>query len=704
MTQAHSFRDEIFQDVALLAAQMQTFQREAFATLILEKFVDNEDIPSYEHCFYSHTNSKGTIEVDAYSIDDTDGSISLFLFDLNQQDVQTINTSSAMNTFRRLERFIENALNKQLTIDISNPAYELADVIYRRYHDKELTDVEMVTQKYKLFYLSTNPASERFKYTIDKGEIAGKIIEYNIWDINRLESNWNNTTPEFIEIDLTKFTPNGIPCLLANEVQESYKSFLCIIPGHILADLYLEYGSKLLEGNVRSYLSATRKVNRGIRNTAINEADKFFVYNNGISATASTVVINNDTNGLRITHITNLQIVNGAQTTATLAEVRRNTTEHQRRLSNVYVQMKLTEVDSHQAEDLIPSISRYSNSQNAVSEADFFANHPYHLEIEKLSRRILAPATSGAQYETHWYYERLRAQYTNDVNRSRTKRDRDLFTRRNPKIQLITKTDLTKVFGCWWLIPHMVSRGAQTNFQFIAPKLIELWNTDRNAINEWYFQNLVAMSIIYRSTQAIVSEQSWYEGGYRANIVAYTLSKLIHHVKTKHPNFGLNLLSVWRTQQVSDLLSQQIAIIAKTAFDVITNPPNRAYNITQWAKRDVCWSQLEKAEITEVVDFTSLLMSLEEIKKLSASKRGDQKLVNSVTATTDLIKLREQYPDLFLRVRDFLKNERITISPQQASSLTRANNSSAIPTDKQATDCMKLFQIAISHGFQKEPL
>lgn len=702
MTQEHSFRDDILQEVALLAAQMQTFDREAFATLVLETFVENGDISSYEHCFYTHTSSKGAIEIDAYSIDDTDGSISLYLFDLNQQDIQTISTSSAMNTFRRLERFIESALKKQLTIDISHPAYELADILYRRYHDKELTDVEMVTQKYKLVYVSTNPTGERFKYTIDKNEISGKTVEYNIWDINRLESNWNNSNPESIEIDLTEFTPNGIPCLLANEVQESYKSFLCIIPGHILADLYIEYGSKLLEGNVRSYLSATRKVNRGIRNTAINEADKFFVYNNGISATASTVVMNNSRDGLRITRITNLQIVNGAQTTATLAEVRRNATEYQRQLSNVYVQMKLTEVDSQQAENLIPNISRYSNSQNSVSEADFFANHQYHLEIEKLSRRVLAPAKSGEQYETYWYYERLRAQYINDVNRNRAKRERDVFTRSNPKSQLITKTDLAKVLGCWLLVPHMVSRGAQTNFQFIAPKLIDLWNKDRDAINEWYFQNLVAMSIVYRSTQAIVSEQSWYEGGYRANIVAYTISKLVHHVKTKHPGFELNLQTIWRTQQVSVLLSQQIAIIAKSAFEVITNPPNRAYNITQWAKREACWSQLEKEDISEVTEFTSMLMSTNEINRLSSAKREDQQLVNTVTALKELLELREQYPDLFLRVRDYLRNERITISPRQASSLSSISNPFKFPTDRQALDGMKLLQIAESNGFQRE--
>lgn len=700
----YSFYDELIQDIKLLAAELQTFQREAFATLVLEKLIANGDIQSYEHCYFSQINSKGTIEIDAYSIDDTDGSILLFLFDLEQQEAQPINSSGALNTFRKLERFVEGVLNQQISIDISHPAYELANSIYRRYHDRELTDIEMVTQKYKLFLFSTNPTSERFKSTIATKELHGRIVEYNVWDINRLESNWNNVVPDKVEIDLTQFDSQGLPCLRANIVQEeeSYRSFLCVIPGSVLADLYIKYGSKLLEGNVRSYLSTARKVNRGIRNTALNEADKFFVYNNGISATASNVQVQQTNQDLRITHITNLQIVNGAQTTATLAEVRQNAVANQRHLKDVFVQMKLTEVDSHFAETLIPNISRYSNSQNSVSEADFFANHPYHLEIEKLSRRILAPAKAGEQYETRWYYERLRAQYTNDLNRNRTKRERDIFARRNPKNQIITKTDLAKVLGCWIQVPHTVSKGAQTNFQFIAPMLIKMWDKDRGFVNEWYFQNLVAMSIIYKSTQSIVSDQSWYGNAYRANIVAYTISKLVQHIQDNHPGFELNLQNVWRTQSVSELLSQQIAIIARTAFDVLTNPPLLSANITQWAKREDCWKQLEKIEITEVADFLTLLMSSSDIKKQNAVNRDYQNFMNAVEMLREVLALREQYPNIFIRVRDYLKTERITIGPQHAKILTNVSNPSFIPNERQAVVCMKHLQTAEENGFQRE--
>lgn len=702
MTSEHSFRDEILQESALLAAHMQTFQREAFVTLILEKFVDNGDISTYEHCYYTYTSTKGSIEIDAYSIDDTDGSISLYLFDLNKQDVKTINTTNAMTVFRKLERFIEGALTKQLKIDISHPAYELTDIIYRRYHDKELTDIEMVTQKYKLFYLSTNPTSERFKYTIEKSNINDRIVEYNMWDINRLEANWNSNVSEEIEIDLIEYIHSGLPCLLANEVQSAYKSFLCIIPGHILADLYLEYGSRLLEGNVRSYLSSARKVNQGIKNTALNEADKFFVYNNGISATASKVTVKTNNKGLYITNIINLQIVNGAQTTATLAEVRRTAVDSKKQLSDVFVQMKLTEVDINQSETLIPNISRYSNSQNSISEADFFANYPYHLEIEKLSRRIQAPAKAGEQYETHWYYERLRAQYSNDLKRNQSTRDQDLFTRNNPKSQIITKTDLAKVIGCWRLEPHFVSRGAQTNFVRIAPAIKKLWESDptHSHINDLYFQNLVSMILIYRELQSIVSVQPWYEGGYRANIVAFSFSKIVHYIKTKYHDQELNLQIIWRMQQVPNLLAQQLAITSKAAFDVIMTPPNRAYNISQWAKREQCWDKLAALDIEEVSSFWSLLISSNESKANKSAKRKDQTFVNSIDLLNELIELRNIHPGIFIHLIEFFKSERIKIGPKQYQELIAVSNSSNIPNERVAVSCMTLLKQAEEKGFR----
>lgn len=62
-------------------------------------------------------------------------------------------------------------------------------------------------------------------------------------------------------------------------------AYLAIIPGEVLYRLYDEYGPRLLEFNVRSFLQARGKVNRGIRDSLRNEPERFLAYNNGIVVT-----------------------------------------------------------------------------------------------------------------------------------------------------------------------------------------------------------------------------------------------------------------------------------------------------------------------------------------------------------------------------------------------------------------------------------
>ena len=113
-----------------------------------------------------------------------------------------------------------------------------------------------------------------------------------------------------IEIDKAEEKPENVI---------TYTSYLAVVPGKVLNELYLEYGSRLLEGNVRSFLSVRGKVNKSIQNTIKNYPEMFFAYNNGIAATASEIDTEMTPEGLKITRIKDLQIVNGGQTTASIA-------------------------------------------------------------------------------------------------------------------------------------------------------------------------------------------------------------------------------------------------------------------------------------------------------------------------------------------------------------------------------------------------
>lgn len=112
-------------------------------------------------------------------------------------------------------------------------------------------------------------------------------------------------------IDFSSLPLGGLPCLPANMSSGSYEGYLCVIPGAALADIYDKHGSRLLEGNVRAFLSTTGKINKGIQQTLQREPEMFFAYNNGISATASSVSIDDTAHGQRIVSAADFQIVNG---------------------------------------------------------------------------------------------------------------------------------------------------------------------------------------------------------------------------------------------------------------------------------------------------------------------------------------------------------------------------------------------------------
>jgi hypothetical protein len=277
----------------------------------------------------------------------------------------------------------------------------------------------------------------------------------------------------------------------------------------MLAKIYNHYEGRLLEGNVRSYLQARGKVNKGIINTIQNEPDMFFAYNNGIAATAKSIKIDNIEGTDYITEITGLQIVNGGQTTASLAlsMIKFKRDDIETKLKKIFVPMKLSVVKSlEKAQLIIQDISKYANSQNKVSEADLWSNHPFHIRMEELSRRIIAPAVNGNQFGTKWFYERANGQYKQTTYKS-SDAERNKFEKQFPKNQMFTKTDLAKYMNIILQKPHIASKGNQKSFAVYADKVAEQWEKDDTVFNDNYFKKVVASVILFRGAQEIVKNK-----------------------------------------------------------------------------------------------------------------------------------------------------------------------------------------------------
>ena len=175
---------------------------------------------------------------------------------------------------------------------------------------------------------------------------------------------------------------------------DDYDYALTAIPGEALRLLYEKFGARLLEANVRSFLSVKAKgVNAGIQGTLRTSPGRFMAYNNGIVIVADEMRFEKTADGSPgIAWIKGLQIVNGGQTTASIYFAKRKHPATD--LSKVRVPAKIIvmrEPDPTKEEALVSDISRFANSQNAVSQSDLSANKPFHVEVEKLSLTVYCP-------------------------------------------------------------------------------------------------------------------------------------------------------------------------------------------------------------------------------------------------------------------------------------------------------------------------
>ena len=210
-----------------------------------------------------------------------------------------------------------------------------------------------------------------------------------------------------------------------------------------------------------------------------------------------------------------------------------------------------------------------------------------------------------------------------------------------PKRQLFAKTDLAKFVNVWNYKPDIVSRGAQKNFAEFAGVIGREWTKDRNAFNQLYYRDTVAKAIIFRQVEKLVSAQSWYEGGYRANIVAYTIAKLAWDV-TERGN-EVNFDAVWRAQDLTAQLRESLTFGAKEVHDVLVNPPTGVRNISEWAKQSACWDRVKQMEILWPDSLAETLIGAQEQKDKVRAAKKDQKITNGIEAQMAVVNAGSEF-------------------------------------------------------------
>lgn len=653
-----SFYDELTQMVVRRASSMYVVDTMAFADEAAERLADDPVFGHFQPIEYSGTGRHNRrIRLHGFTeLDEADGTLGLVAVNWSDHDELETMTSSMVDQMTSwLTTFVAESVENSLAdrITEANPAYELACLLRDRGH---------MINRIRLHLFSNQKLSSKFKE--EMLESIGDIpIERHIWDFQRLESLYRSRQErEAVEINLEDFSSEGIPCIKAAST-DRLESYLCVIKGNLLADLFEKYGSRLLEGNVRSFLGMKGGVNKGIRATIQHEPSLFFAYNNGIAATAASVVVERTERGLYIKSLVDLQIVNGGQTTASILNARK---KERLSLENVSVQMKLTAVEATDANLLIPKIAQFANTQNKVAIADFFANHPFHRKMEEISRRLTVPARPGVRVQSKWFYERARGQYQNE-RLYLTEAKKAAFDLEYPSIQVINKTDLAKYDSVRDGKPFWASQGAQKNFTKFAGKFSssrvdetenEYWDRVSANFGDAYYQDMASIGILWKFTEKMVSAArgDWYEGDYRIQIVSYTLALLFHLFRQASHEF--NLAEIWKKQEVDPQTGELLEKIAQAVQDEILDPPPGTTNVGEWTKKDGCWDRVKDLRINIKHMLAEHALDKEEFRtaKTQARKQGAED--DEITLQSELYTLSKagyflkllKWPDLTMHV------------------------------------------------------
>lgn len=541
------------------------------------------------------------IQLNGYLYQEDTNTLNLYVVEYKPypelDDELPVTSMTAIKEYANMvKRFFTNSSTILQRADRSMEYYDVTKMIVDNKDSIEEVNIYVITS---MFYLSNKPIDLTIK--------GVETVNVHVWDMDRIFklSEAEQGIKEFdINFQTDYYTDLHMMRVPLNK-SEKIDCFIGVMPAQLLAQLYDDWGPKLVERNVRSFLQARGGTNKGIRDTLKDSDQKelFIAYNNGISSVAKAGDLEQigDTGLYRIKTLTSWQIVNGGQTTASIHQAYKTGID----LSDVYVQTKLTiinepggieagDVDRHALEDeMISKISEYANTQNKINKSDLLANTRFMSDLEKLSRNIWIPTHDSRKEETKWYFERARGQYMVDIARRTKGKEQTAFKKMYPKENVVTKVELAKYFMSWEGYPHISSKGGEEAFKRFMDMNSQYWkqstitNDDGEVIkailqiDRDYYKKLIAMRIINAFVTKVVENMNLK--GYKANVIYYSIA-MLNYLYGKQ----IDLAEVWEHQTMADKWEEIVRIIASNTLNYIKESAGEQ-NVTQWAKKEDCW-------------------------------------------------------------------------------------------------------------------
>jgi len=414
--------------------------------------------------------------------------------------------------------------------------------------------------------------------------IQRKLIDLNFL-ANVIESRGNR---EPLTINFTRDLNKKIEVIQAAD-ERNFESYLCVFDAEVIAGLYKRYSSRLLEKNVRSFLQF-KGVNRGIKETIRHKPEQFIAYNNGLTVTATNASITSYKRSLYLDTLTDFQIVNGGQTTASIYFSKKEGLD----ISKVKVMVKINVakgVNENDLDNLISNISKFSNTQSRVSNVDLRSKSPQLRKLKSLSDSVTTP--SGSK----WFFERAKGEFLTKVRHAGSNGER--LKKEFPKDRRFTNMELAKYYSAWGECPYLVKKGGEKIFRHFIEKIDPENNSDKTVnIDREFYEKLIAKIILFRDMEKIYGQGKNSLGQLRAAVIPYTLSIL--YVNTDASGDSFNLEKIWKNEGLDIGFMEYLKVLMILVNDLIKKySDSEDYN--EYSKKPELWESIRNSN--EIIEF-----------------------------------------------------------------------------------------------------
>lgn len=581
------------------------------------KLVDTEEPNHSYHC----TETDKT-KINAYTISASAERLQLYIVDeksLNENALpDTLKVSVRADyekQFNRASSLVRNILNGKTHTDIqdSSPILPLVSKLTSEegIDQFDVIDIFLVSLtatverpggvlrprtmhfEEKTVSVSANFGGKKIKKEI---LLMRKVIDLNF--LYNVEIAKGNREP--LVVNFEKTFGEGIEAIQAAN-EKTFESYLCVLPGKLIAELYKRHSTRLLEKNVRSFLQfGSKSVNSGMRATISNpkESYKFIAYNNGLTITATAGKVKNKRGQIHIQTLTDFQIVNGGQTSATLYFCQKDGLD----ISKVRVMAKVNiakNLKDRELDELIGKISQFSNAQSRVSKVDLRSRNPQLVKLKQLSQAVTTP--TGEQ----WFFERAKGEYQTEVRLKG--RNKKAVTKKYPPKRRFSKELLAKYYSSWGDRPHLVKMGGEKIFRYFIEELSGNPEEDVEPleVNRDLYENMISRILLFRCMETIHGTKAKALGQLRAAVIPYSISILYSHTEGLGDGRKFDFGAIWKLQALESDIADFLEELMKVMYIVIKKYA-ASDDLSEYSKKQELWDSVKNcAEIRDYMNTES---------------------------------------------------------------------------------------------------